>query len=159
MAKCPECGNPMSSANVGNICFACQEKKRDEIAKGAGRYYNIKDMKDILQLDSEEQVRRKARNNQLPGRIPGVRRLLFEKQTVDEWIRNEGRIISKPTNPLQEQAHALCQKGDHSWMFEDKYYGHAYLEGDERVAIPWTVPWGRKRTCYFCGHIEYNPIC
>ena len=161
MGSCARCGNSLSTYNQGMYCHACQEKKREAIANSSKRYYDILDMMDILGLESEEQVRRKARAGYIPGKIPGVRKHLFDRQTIDEWIRNKGRIPSKPANPLQEEAYSLCVTGDHSWLHEDKFYGHAYHEDEEFCDIPnpGVFKRGTKRTCYFCGHIDYIPFC
>ena len=45
-------------------------------------------MAGILGLRNDESVKRKARRGELPARIPGIRKYLWEKKVIDDWIRS-----------------------------------------------------------------------
>lgn len=151
---CNRCGSVLNRYNPGTLCFPCQEKKMEAIANEEKRYYDASDMMDILGLKSEEHVRRKARDGLIPGRIPGIRRHLFLKEVIDDWIRSGGIVQRKPTSPLQEEAYALCRRGDHSWLDDARFDGIAYRSEDVSDLVGSLVTIKQKRTCYFCGHVE-----
>jgi len=67
-------------------------------------------MRLILGLDSQEHVRRLARNGKFPRRIPSVRRWLWLKEVVDSWIRSDHQI-SPANSELQEAISIALQMG------------------------------------------------
>ena len=91
--KCTQCGAVLSQYNPGKLCFPCQDRIRGGLREknSDSPNYNVKDMCSILGL-SQEQVRRLGRKNMIPGRIPEVKKHLYKKETVDQWIRNRGEI-------------------------------------------------------------------
>lgn len=73
---------------------------------GEGPNYNVTDLALIMGL-GEEQVRRRARAGQLPGRIPGIRRHLWPRQVIDRWLMprpeqpaNLNRMQIEPKSPV-----------------------------------------------------------
>jgi hypothetical protein len=67
-------------------------------------------MRVLLGLNSQEQVRRRARRNRLPPAIPGNRRWLWFKEVVDSWIRSDHQI-SPANSELQEAISIALQMG------------------------------------------------
>ena len=57
--------------------------------------YDVSDMRRILGFDSNEQVRRLGRGKKIPGKIPEIRRHLWQKKIVNEWIQTEGKLHGK----------------------------------------------------------------
>lgn len=61
----------------------------------------------------------------------------------------------RPTTPLQEDAYALCTRGDHSWLGENRFEGQAYTseympeESERVIGLVWV-----KRTCWFCAEAK-----
>ena len=108
---CVNCGASLSSYNPGPLCAPCQKKLAEErktITKGL--HYDVEDMRLILGMDSQEHVRRLARDGKLPRRIPGVRRWLWLKEVVDSWIRSNHQI-SPANSELQEAISIALQMG------------------------------------------------
>ncbi len=109
--KCPKCGGVLNQYNPGPLCAPCQGKLADERTTiTEGLHYDVEDMRLILGLDSQEHVRRLARNGKLPRRIPGVRRWLWFKEVVDSWIRSDHQI-SPANSELQEAISIALQIG------------------------------------------------
>ena len=149
---CRICGGGLNQYNPGKFCYPCQEKIRDGL-NDEKPYYDVEDMGKILGIGTD-QVKRNWRKGLIPGRIPEIRAHRYSKLVIDEWLARAGQGYHKPTNPIQEEAHQLCQKGDHGWFKESKFDGIAYqsktvseLEGD-LLKVMW------ERICYFCGHVE-----
>ena len=91
--KCTQCGAVLSQHNPGKLCFPCQDKIRGELQENMsdGPNYNVDDICSILSL-SPEQVRRLGRDNAIPGRIPRIKRHLYLKTVVDQWISSGGKL-------------------------------------------------------------------
>jgi len=101
--KCPKCGGVLNQYNPGPLCAPCQEKLAEERKTiTEGLHYDVEDMRLILGLDSQEHVRRLARDGKLPRRIPGVRRWLWLKEVIDAWIRSDHQV--SPVNTEEAQA-------------------------------------------------------
>ena len=109
-------------------------------------------------FQSEESVRRLGRKKIIPGRLLDIKRHLYLREAVYEWIRSGSRVEGKPTSPLQEEAHALCIKGDHSWLHDERFDGHAYRTETVSELKDSILSISYKRTCYFCGHTEIISI-
>jgi len=156
---CVKCGRRIIGI-AGLLCLDCKLDKtpesQDESLRYSELYYDTKDMSSIMVL-SERQVRRKAHDDQIPGKVPGIKRHLFDKKKVDKWreggykIPKTPKLPKPPTSPLQEEALAKCRKKDHSWLSDPKYDGIAYTSKPTTVKqTKYTVLAGYKRTCYFC---------
>jgi hypothetical protein len=89
--KCSNCGAALNQYNIGRLCFPCQKKESERLAIGDSPTYDVNHMGRILRLNSE-QVRRKARNGELPPRVPAARRWLWSKGVVERWINSEGQL-------------------------------------------------------------------
>lgn len=87
--QCELCGKILNRYNPGYLCYACQEKRAEERAnRGDKLHYDAEDMAYILDLQSTESVKRLARKDKLPSRIPGIRKYLWLKEDIDAWIRS-----------------------------------------------------------------------
>jgi len=156
--KCHLCGAKLRQGNPGPLCSPCQEKRLEQVAAGGSLYYTVSDLTHIMGFESEESVRRLGRKRTIPGRYPGIRRHLYLKAVVDDWIRSGSRVEGKPTSPLQEEAHALCIEGDHRWLNDERFDGHAYETETVSEFRNCILSISHKRTCYFCGHVEVISI-
>ncbi|MCJ7575500.1 MAG: helix-turn-helix domain-containing protein [Dehalococcoidia bacterium] len=87
--RCSRCGTRLTRYNPGTLCFVCQRKESERLATGDRPYCDVEDMSGILGLGGE-QVRRLGRKGRLPPRIPAVRRWLWRKEVVEQWIESEG---------------------------------------------------------------------
>ena len=82
-----------------------------------------------------------------------------------KWLadRNLGHLryaeepLQAPRSRIENEAWGFCQGGNHEWMDDDRYNGHAYkvedvseemtgFEGSRLITV-WRV-----RTCRFCGY-------
>lgn len=86
--KCIQCGTILSQSNLGDLCRPCQKKRLDEQLNAEEPNYDAEALAYLLGLTSGESVKRKARNGELPPRIPGVRKWLWPKDVIDSWIRS-----------------------------------------------------------------------
>ena len=134
----------------GSVCEYCSAE--------VSPHYDVQNMRDILGLSSDEQVRRKARKGEIPGRVPGIRRCLWRREDIDAWLKQSQPIPRIPTSPLQEEALALCKKKDHSWLWDDKYEGIAYARKDASTYDSHVIKIGWNHTCYFCKFSQYIPF-
>jgi len=128
MGICIKCGKPISSYNPSDLCWACQEKNIYSMVESGGPNYTLEDMRVILGFQSDTQVKRMWAKGSIPGRIPGIKKYLFHKQTVDEWVKSGGIIPKQPTNPIQHEAYERCKKNDHSWLHDERFEGHVAIE-------------------------------
>lgn len=154
---CTKCGRTILEGVSGNLCLKCKLDSSPESSVNS-LHYDVKDMMEILGLESEEQVRRLSRAGKIPGRVPGITKHLFIKKIVDKWIEEGSPILRIPNSPIQEKARAMCKQGDHSWIKEEDYEGNSYsrecqvnTEGDK-------VKIGYLHKCYFCDYTEYHPF-
>jgi len=87
--KCKLCGKVLNRYNPGYFCYSCQEKRieaRDYMSHNAN--YDVYDMVYILGLQSDESVRRLARQGKLPPSIPGIKKYQWPRDVIDAWIRS-----------------------------------------------------------------------
>jgi hypothetical protein len=93
---CSQCGMPLNQYNPGKLCFPCQKKKQEELTEKTGDSpnYDVNELSYMLGLRNE-QVRRLGREQKIPGKIPGIRRHLYIREIVDQWIHSGGKI-TKP---------------------------------------------------------------
>jgi len=140
------------------LCSPCQAKKLAHISASDDPYYTVEELTHILGLESDESVKRIGRKGKIPGRVPGVRKHLYSKEAVDAWVKSGNRIKTMINSPLQQEAYELCCKGDHAWMMDEKFEGHAckvetFSEiRDNRLMMT------SRRACYFCGHVDHSPL-
>jgi hypothetical protein len=87
---CSQCGKPLSQYNAGNLCFPCQEKKLEEEIASAEDIIDAEGFASILGLKSAESVKRLAIKRKLPPRIPVVKKYLWRKSVIEDWITQEG---------------------------------------------------------------------
>lgn len=88
---CRQCGKELNQYNTGNLCYACEEKRLEEVTTDDEDLIDAENFADIIGLTSAESVKRLARQgNKLPPRIPGVRKYLWRRSVVEEWIKQEG---------------------------------------------------------------------
>jgi hypothetical protein len=168
--KCSICGAKLTPANPGMLCPSCQTKNLVQRAEKGPSYYTVADLTYILGLEEEESVRRLHRKGKIPGRLPAVRKLHFLKKAVDAWIEAGNIVRIVPSSPLQQQAYQMCCKGDHAWMKDERFEGHACgVETFARILSdgpPGTpagdrihrMPLTCRRTCHFCGHVELSDL-
>jgi excisionase family DNA binding protein len=82
--ECCLCRREMDQNNPNSICFICVQRLTDSIALPYN--YNVEEVRRILRLESQEQVRRMARE----GKLPAVRKgksYLFPKEDFDTWFK------------------------------------------------------------------------
>jgi hypothetical protein len=138
---CKLCKRHLKQQNPGALCIICQNKITKSFDDKP--YYDIEDIKRVLGLESNEQVRRLGRAGKIPGRIPGVKGHRYLKTVVDNWVESDHiflRINPKPIGPLQEEAYRLCQQGDHSWMRDERFLGQACTSEDSAEILDNKMP-------------------
>ena len=119
---CLNCGIPLSRYNLGTICGPCQKIQAGELqAAFNSLHYTVEDMRRILGLDSQEQVRRLARDGKLPPRVPAIKRWLWLRKVVDAWIGLDHQFSPAST----EEAQAILTALKLGWPIEPMtLYGH-----------------------------------
>ncbi|MFC1866333.1 hypothetical protein ACFLYB_06445, partial [Chloroflexota bacterium] len=125
MRHCSLCNLAILHNENIDYCSACMADIIQGITDRT-KVYTFKDMMKLLDLHSEEQVRRHSRQGKIPGRIPIIKQHLFVRTVVDKWIEH-GQPTPRAPNPLQKEARILCNKKDHSWLMDEKYNGVAYF--------------------------------
>jgi hypothetical protein len=95
--KCLSCGANLNSRNTGRVCWPCLKKRQSQIAEKMVDvpYYTVDDLCYLLGYKSPESIKRLGRIEKIPGRIPNSRQHLYQKDVVDEWIRNSGSRIGE----------------------------------------------------------------
>ncbi len=93
---CSQCGAVINQYHPGNLCYPCQEKKQEELKEkmGDSPHYGIDDLCFLLDLENPESVKRLGRKGIIPGRIPGIRKHLYLREEVDQWIRSSGKFAN-----------------------------------------------------------------
>ncbi|GAG18682.1 unnamed protein product [marine sediment metagenome] len=154
--QCIECDNPIPLHYIGRRCSECLIAALESTTYTSPDPYNVRDMADILNLTSEEQVRRLSREGKIPGRIPGIKQHLFIQPIVNKWLKQNQTLPKIPTNPLQAEAKARCDNKDHDWLYDERFNGIAYIseEGAKQQSEK-VISTGHDRTCYFCGYSTF----
>ena len=95
----------------------------------------------------------------------GVSRRSVANYLNSKWLaaRNLGHLtfpeqeLQIPRSTLENEAWGLCRSGNHDWMDDARFDGHAYKVKD--VSEPTKGQGGsrlinvrRVRTCHYCGH-------
>lgn len=108
---CRKCGAKLRSSQSCNYCDPCQAKLKKKAPFTFGersydeRYYDLEQMRQLLGLDSYEQARRKA--HEIPGKVPGIRRHLFDMNVVDAWMKTGSAAPTGVKNLSPATADAL----------------------------------------------------
>ena len=129
LRMCCECGVLLTRDNPGVLCFDCQEDRRGNLAPDNRPYYDAKDMARILGLESDEEVKRLARQKKLPPRIPAVRKCLWHKEVVERWIRGDGQL------PLGSAEQLAALVGAHGGVHFDEAAGCWKFGKPEEISV------------------------
>ena len=92
---CYECDAVLSQYNPGKLCFPCQEKRLAWSAIRDAEFIDPRGYADILGLESEESVKRLARDDKLAPRVPAIKKWLWRKDVVIDWMKREGQVLNK----------------------------------------------------------------
>ena len=76
------------------------------------------------------------------------------KDEVLELVRAVTSQERQPTTPLQEEARKMCQQGDHSWLSDRRFEGHAYTTDDPSELLGESDSIQYRAKCYFCRYSE-----
>ena len=87
--SCTQCGRGLNRYNTGKLCYACQEKRREQDITRSDELIDAEGYAYILGLDNPESVKRLARKGKLAPRVPAVRKWLWRKDDVDAWRKQE----------------------------------------------------------------------
>jgi excisionase family DNA binding protein len=96
--ECSLCGRELDQNNPNSVCFSCVQKLTDSVA--LPYCYNVEEVRKILRLESQEQVRRMIRKGELPAVRRG-KRYLFPKDDFDAWLKS-----GQPTTDREEGSEA-----------------------------------------------------
>jgi len=86
---CWQCGKELSRYHTGYLCRTCQEKRLEKVITDEKDLVDARGYADMLGLDSEEQLKRLAREGVLAPRIPGVKKWVWRKDDIDAWFKRE----------------------------------------------------------------------
>jgi hypothetical protein len=150
--KCPECRKVLSVHNPGTLCYACQRKESERLTSGDSPTYDVEDMARILRLGTE-QVRRLARQGQLPPRVPAVRKWLWYRATVHRWIESDWRLPEE--SALELAALAASAHVQYAQIF-DEASGQWKL-GDPVVMFPVSPDGSRLKPAIYNYTISEHP--
>ena len=154
---CCDCGKELEPQYPDIRCLNCLGKAREKYGAIPGDFYTASEVALILGDKSEEQVRRLARKGKIPGRIPIIRRVLFDKKTIDELMAKSRFVSGVAATPLQEEAQAMCRAENHQWLGDEKYED-SYRSEVTNIKHTSLITIFYRRKCYFCGHTELVPI-
>lgn len=111
---CKQCGKALTQKNPANLCFACQEKRREQDITANEELIDAEEFAFILGLKNAESVKRKARKGELPPRIPGIRKCQWYRKDIDAWIKEkqeeESRLRSLARNHARKPAGNIARK-------------------------------------------------
>ena len=156
--NCSICGATLSQGNPGTLCSPCQAKKLAHLDASDDPYYTVGELAHILGLESDESIKRLSRKGKIPGRLPGIKKHLYSKEIVDAWIKSNNTVKAMPASPLQQEAYDMCCRGNHGWMSDERFEGHACkLETFSEIKNNRLIMTNR-RTCHFCGHVDHSPF-
>lgn len=107
MNTCRRCTRPLNSYNPTHLCEACCIEVRKEMALESDDplYYGVRDIMRLLGHESEEYVRRLAREHALPEGFPAATgtggQWKWPRQQVDLWMELTLRKSAVTTSPGQ----------------------------------------------------------
>jgi len=106
---CVQCKTALNQYHVGNLCYACQERKQAELKEETGHspHYSIDDLCFLLGLESPESVKRLGRKGMIPGRVPGIKKHLYLRGKVDQWIRSGGEFADNRSQAQVGQSEVM----------------------------------------------------
>ena len=76
--ECVQCRRELAPDNSGKLCFLCADKLKD-VMTDLPEVLNVEGVRELLHFEDAESVRRMYRRGELPGRIKGVKKLLWFK--------------------------------------------------------------------------------
>ena len=88
---CSECGEPLNSYHLGNLCYVCEGKQLEKVITDHEDLVDVGGYADILGLHSEEQLKRLARKGVLAPRIPAIKRWLWRRKDIEDWFKQKQR--------------------------------------------------------------------
>lgn len=86
--ECKECGAVLRLGNPSNLCSPCLEEKREREKKAKENIIDAQQYAERIGLKSAESVKRRARENKLAPRIPGIRQYRWRVPEVEAWEKN-----------------------------------------------------------------------
>jgi len=153
---CIDCGKQIEAQLIGRRCRKCLNTVLESTDYTSIDPYTIKDVADIMNLTSDEYVRKLSREKKIPGRLAiGGNRHLFSPAIINQWHKQNHILPKVPTNPLQEEAKIRCENKDHDWLMEERFEGIAYqIEKDIPQSGTEVLKTGfrYRKICYFCGY-------
>jgi hypothetical protein len=154
--QCIDCGKPIEVQLIGRRCRKCLNTALESTDYASIDPYTIKDVADIMNLTSDEYVRKLSREKKIPGRIAcSGKQHRFFPAIINQWHKQNHILPKVPTNPLQEEAKMRCENKDHDWLMEERFEGIAYqVEKDIPQSGVEVLKTGYRyrRVCYFCGY-------
>jgi len=84
--ECVWCGRELTPDNSGKLCFLCADKLKD-VMTDLPEVFNVEDVRKLLHFEDVESVRRMYRQGKLPGRIKGVKKLLWFKDDLIAYLK------------------------------------------------------------------------
>ena len=84
--ECVQCRRELAPDNSGKLCFLCADKLED-VMTDLPEVLNVEDVRKLLQFEDAESVRRMYRRGELPGRIKGVKKLLWFKDDLIAYLK------------------------------------------------------------------------
>jgi len=99
----------LNQYHVGNLCYPCQEGKPEELKEkmGDSPHYGIDELCLLLGLENPESVRRLGRRGIIPGRVPGIKKRLYLREKVDQWIRSGGEFADNRSQAQVGQSEVM----------------------------------------------------
>ncbi len=88
---CRQCGEELSRHHTGYLCVACQQKWIDKHLTDDKDIIDARGYADMLGLESEEQLKRLARDGKLAPRIPAIKQWLWRRKDIEVWFKQKQR--------------------------------------------------------------------
>jgi predicted DNA-binding transcriptional regulator AlpA len=101
--KCIDCGAVLARDNTGELCSPCQKKRLYQRTTYDDESIDAQEVASILGLTSAESVKRLARDDKLPPRVPEVRKWQWYKKDIDAWIEQKQKEESQAREKARKQ--------------------------------------------------------
>lgn len=129
---CKICGAKLNQYNLGSLCFPCQEKRKEELEQKIvdNPHYDLDDMCFLLGFTSSESVKRLGRKGIIPGRVPGIKRHLYLREVVNQWIHTGGELADESPD-LKNKARFIDLDAENVYSYQDyilKVTGQPYRD-------------------------------